>query len=73
MEALRAALPDTEIHVIYTDDCASLGWRDGDKAYFDSRDALHMYYMNDDNNMVKINPYTGEPSPYEWVHDTIVW
>lgn len=73
VEALRAALPDTDIFVIYTDDCASLGWRNGDQAYFDSRDALHMYYMNDDNNMVKINPYTGEPSPYEWVHDTIVW
>lgn len=73
VEELRAALPNTVIKVIYTDDCASLGWRDGDKAYFDSRDALHMYYMNDDNNMVKINPYTGEPSPYEWVHATIVW
>ena len=73
VEALKAALPDTAVFVIYTDDCASLGWRNDDKTYFDSRDALHMYYMNDDNNMVKINPSTGEPSPYEWVHDTIVW
>ena len=65
---LEAALPDTTLKVIYTDDCASLGWRDDDKVYFDARDAMHMYYINDDNNMVKVNPWTGEESQYEWTN-----
>ena len=68
VQELMDALPDTVIRVIETDDCASLGWRDEDKVYFDARDALHMYYINDDNNMVRINPFTGERSQYEWTN-----
>lgn len=68
VQAIRDALPDTTIRIIETLDCASLGWRDDDRVYFDARDAMHMYYINDDNNMVKINPYTGEPSQYEWTN-----
>ena len=39
-----------------------------DQAYYDYRDALHMYYMSDESNTVLINPYTGERSQYEWTN-----
>ena len=63
--ALKAALPDTQVQVIYTTDCVSQGWRNGSVEYFNMRDALHMYYLDDDSNHVYVNPYTGEPSRYD--------
>lgn len=54
IEALKAALPDTQVQVIYTTDCVSQGWRNGSEEYFNMRDALHMYYLDDDSNHVYI-------------------
>ena len=65
IEALKAALPDTQVQVIYTTDCVSQGWRNGSEEYFNMRDALHMYYIDDDSNHVYINPYTNQPSQYD--------
>ena len=65
IEALKAALPDTQVQVIYTTDCVSQGWRNGSEEYFNMRDALHMYYLDDDSNHVYINPYTNQPSQYD--------
>ena len=65
IEALKAALPDTQVQVIYTTDCVSQGWRNDSEEYFNMRDALHMYYIDDDGNHVPVNPYTGEPSQYD--------
>lgn len=65
IEALKAALPDTQVQVIYTIDCVSQGWRNGSEEYFNMRDALHMYYLDDDSNHVYINPYTNQPSQYD--------
>lgn len=62
---LREALPNTQIEIIYDMNCVSKGWREGSKAYFDMRDALHMYYMDDDSNDIPINPYTGEENKYQ--------
>ncbi len=68
VRALREALPDTQIEVMETLNCVAKGWREGDQAYYDYRDALHMYYMSDESNTVLINPYTGERSQYEWTN-----
>ena len=68
VRALREALPDTQIEVMDTLNCVAKGWREGDQAYYDYRDALHMYYMSDESNTVLINPYTGERSQYEWTN-----
>ena len=65
VRALREALPDTQIEVMDTLNCVAKGWREGDQAYYDYRDALHMYYMSDESNTVLINPYTGERSQNE--------
>lgn len=65
IEALKEALPDTQVQVIYTTDCVSQGWRNGSEEYFNMRDALHMYYLDDDSNHVYINPYTNQPSQYD--------
>lgn len=65
IEALKAALPNTQVQVIYTTDCVSQGWRNGSEEYFNMRDALHMYYLDDDSNHVYINPYTNQPSQYD--------
>lgn len=59
VQTLRDALPDTEIMVIYTLDCVSKGWRDV-KEYFDMRDALNMYYMDENGNTIRENPYRQE-------------
>ena len=67
VEELRAALPDTEIHVVTGTLTLEGGWRK-DEAYFRMRDALHMYYMTDDGHTVEVNPYTGERSLYEWTN-----
>ena len=64
---LRAALPNTEIHVVTGTLTLEGGWR-SDEAYFRMRDALHMYYMSDDGHTVDVNPYTGERSQYEWTN-----
>lgn len=45
--------------VIYTLDCVSKGWRDV-KEYFDMRDALNMYYMDENGNTIRENPYRQE-------------
>ncbi len=68
IQALREALPDTQIEVMDALDCVSRGWRSGHKVYFDYRDALHMYYISDESNMIIENPYTGERSQYEWTN-----
>lgn len=65
VEALKAALPNTQVQVIYTTDCVSMGWRNDSEEYFNMRDALHMYYISDEGNHIYINPYTGEPSQYD--------
>ena len=67
LEELRQALPDTEIHVVTGTLTLEGGWRK-DRAYFEMRDAMHMYYMTDDGHTVKINPFTGERSQYEWTN-----
>lgn len=58
---LSEALPNT--HIIFTENVVDKDWR-GAKGYFDMRDALHMYYMDDGGNSVPVNPYTGEPNKY---------
>lgn len=65
--ALREALPDTEIKVMYTYEVTIGGWRSAEE-YFNMRDALHMYYMTDRGHTVVYNPYTGERSQYEWTN-----
>ena len=67
VEELRQALPNTEIHVVTGPLTLEGGWRK-DKAYFEMRDAMHMYYMTDDGHTVSVNPYTGERSQYEWTN-----
>jgi len=68
IQALRDALPNTQIEVMDALNCVAKGWRNGDKVYFDYRDALHMYYISDDSDTIPINPYTGERSQYEWTN-----
>ena len=68
IQALREALPNTQIEVMDALNCVAKGWRDGHKVYFDYRDALHMYYISDESNMTLVNPYTGERSQYEWTN-----
>ena len=63
--ALREALPNTQIVVIETLDCVSMGWRDDSEEYYNMRDALHMYYINEAGDSVTYNPFTGERSQYE--------
>ena len=67
VEELRQALPNTEIHIVRGTETMEGGWRSVE-AYFEMRDANHMYYMNDYGKTVEINPYTGERSEYEWTN-----
>ena len=68
VQALREALPDTQIEIMDDLNCVAKGWRSGNKVYFDYRDALHMYYISDESNMIPVNPYTGQRSQYEWTN-----
>ena len=61
--ALREALPNTRIEILSGENTVGQGWRE-DKSYFDMRDAMHMYYMDEDGNEAPVNPYTGEPTKY---------
>lgn len=65
IQMLREALPNTDIRVIETLNCCSLGWRSDNKYYYDYRDALHMYYISDESNHIDVNPFTGEKSQYD--------
>lgn len=64
MARLREALPDTQIIVHLSPEWFAQRWREAE-IYFEMRDALHMYYIDDDGNHVPYNPYTGEPSQYD--------
>lgn len=61
---LHEALPDTQIIIHLSDEWFAQRWREAE-IYFEMRDALHMYYIDDDGNHVPYNPYTGEPSQYD--------
>lgn len=64
MARLHEALPDTQIIVHLSPEWFAQRWREAE-IYFEMRDALHMYYIDDDGNHVPYNPYTGEPSQYD--------
>ena len=49
---LHEALPDTEIWDKAGDESTGSTWR-YDPAYFEMRDAFHMYYMDDDGNTIQ--------------------
>lgn len=64
MQRLRDALPNTQIVIHNSPEWFAQRWREAE-IYFEMRDALHMYYIDDDGNHVPVNPYTGEPSQYD--------
>lgn len=64
MQRLYDSLPNTQIVIHNSPEWEQNRWREA-KIYFEMRDALHMYYIDDDGNHVPYNPYTGEPSQYD--------
>ena len=64
MQRLHDALPNTQIVIHNSPEWEQNRWREAE-IYFEMRDALHMYYIDDDGNHVPYNPYTGEPSQYD--------
>lgn len=64
MQRLRESLPNTQIVIHNSPEWFAQRWREAE-IYFEMRDALHMYYIDDDGNHVPYNPYTGEPSQYD--------
>lgn len=64
MKRLYDSLPNTQIVIHNSPEWEQNRWREAE-IYFEMRDALHMYYIDDDGNHVPYNPYTGEPSQYD--------
>lgn len=64
MQRLYDSLPNTQIVIHNSPEWEQNRWREAE-IYFEMRDALHMYYIDDDGNHVPYNPYTGEPSQYD--------
>lgn len=64
MQRLHDSLPNTQIVIHNSPEWEQNRWREAE-IYFEMRDALHMYYIDDDGNHVPYNPYTGEPSQYD--------
>lgn len=64
MQRLYDSLPNTQIVIHNSPEWEKNRWREAE-IYFEMRDALHMYYIDDDGNHVPYNPYTGEPSQYD--------
>lgn len=64
MQRLRDSLSNTQIVIHNSPEWFAQRWREAE-IYFEMRDALHMYYIDDDGNHVPYNPYTGEPSQYD--------
>lgn len=64
MQRLYDSLPNTQIVIHNSPEWFAQRWREAE-IYFEMRDALHMYYIDDDGNHVPYNPYTGEPSQYD--------
>ena len=62
--ALREALPDTEIWCKFGDESTGGTWR-FDEAYYDMRDAFHMYYMDITGNKVRRKT----PEELQAIHD----
>ena len=64
MQRLYDSLPNTQIVIHNSPEWEQNRWREAE-IYFEMRDALHMYYIDDDGNHVPYNPHTGEPSQYD--------